>query len=288
MDKINQVGLDFWSSVGIMWQKLFSTLPNVLVALGIMLLGWLLAKGISYLVYRAVQLSRLEALTSRAVGRDLSSAAGTRWELASMIRKVVYVTTLLLFALFASETLGWQVVTLELGKLIEYLPRLFSAVVIFIMGLYVAGFVRRAIATGIHSFSLQGSSLLSTVVYYIMMALVSITALNQAGIETGAISANFIIIIGSVLFAFALAFGLGARDILGNMLAGLYSRKSFQVGQYIRLQDMEGVIEQMNSISFILRRGDHRVSIPIRRLLEENVELPAAPADQNQDQQPAY
>ncbi|MBL7758142.1 MAG: mechanosensitive ion channel, partial [Chitinophagaceae bacterium] len=119
----------------------------------------------------------------------------------------------------------------------------------------------------------QASGLISTIAYYVIMILISITSLNQAGIDTGAITSNFIIIIGSIFLAFALAFGLGAKDVLGNILAGLYTKKNFHVGQRIRVQDTEGVIERMDSINFILKTDNKLISIPIRKLVEEKVEI---------------
>lgn len=273
MDKIQTAGQNFWDAFNIMWHKIFEALPGILIALLIMVIGVLVARSLSYLVYKAVQLSRFEKFTSKALGRDVSQKNETGWTLALVIKKTIYWTVILLFAVFASETLGWEVVTQEISNLIAYLPRLFSALIIFIIGLYMAGFVRKAINTGITSVGVQASGLISTIAYYVIMVLVSITSLNQAGIDTGAITSNFVIIIGSVFLAFALAFGLGAKDVLGNILAGLYTKRNFHVGQKIRIENMEGTIERMDSVNFMLRTEKGRISIPIKKLMEEKVEI---------------
>lgn len=273
MDKIQTAGQNFWDAFNIMWHKIFEALPGILIALLIMVIGVLVARSLSYLVYKAVQLSRFEKFTSKALGRDVSQKTETGWTLALVIKKAIYWTVILLFAVFASETLGWEVVTQEISNLIAYLPRLFSALIIFIIGLYMAGFVRKAINTGITSVGVQASGLISTIAYYVIMVLVSITSLNQAGIDTGAITSNFVIIIGSVFLAFALAFGLGAKDVLGNILAGLYTKRNFHVGQKIRIENMEGIIERMDSVNFMLRTEKGRISIPIKKLMEEKVEI---------------
>jgi len=273
MDKIQTAGQNFWDAFNIMRHKIFEALPGILIALLIMVIGVLVARSLSYLVYKAVQLSRFEKFTSKALGRDVSQKTETGWTLALVIKKTIYWTVILLFAVFASETLGWEVVTQEISNLIAYLPRLFSALIIFIIGLYMAGFVRKAINTGITSVGVQASGLISTIAYYVIMVLVSITSLNQAGIDTGAITSNFVIIIGSVFLAFALAFGLGAKDVLGNILAGLYTKRNFHVGQKIRIENMEGIIERMDSVNFMLRTEKGRISIPIKKLMEEKVEI---------------
>ena len=225
------------------------------------------------MVFKAIQLSKLEQFTSKAIGRDVSEKTENGVNLAQIVKKIVYWTVILLFAVFASETLGWVVVTQELGNLLTYLPKLFSAVVIFIIGLYIAGFIRQAISTGINSLRLQASGVVSTAAYYLIMILVTITALNQAGIDTGAITTNFIVIIGSLFLAFALAFGLGAKDILGNMVASLYAKKTFHSGQVIKINGVEGTIEKIDSVNLILNIGERRVTMPVKKLVEETVEI---------------
>ncbi len=273
MDKIQTAGQNFRDAFNVMWHKIFEALPGILIALVIMLIGVLVARSLSYLLSKAVQLSKFERFTSRALGRDVSQKSETGWNMALVVKKATYWTIILLFAVFASETLGWEVVTQEISNLIAYLPRLFSALVIFIIGLYVAAFVRKAISTGINSVGVQASGLISTIAYYVIMILVSITSLNQAGIDTGAITSNIVIIIGSIFLAFALAFGLGAKDVLGNILAGFYTKRSFHVGQKIRIENTEGIIERMDSVNFMLRTDKGRISIPIKKLMEEKVEI---------------
>lgn len=279
MDNMNQIGRSFWESITVMWYKIFAALPSILTALLIMLIGWLVARSLSFLLFKAIQVSKVESLVSKALGRSVSHENDSKWSLAIVVRKAVYFTIILLFAVFASEVLGWQVVTLELSRLIAYLPRIFSAVVIFIVGLYIAGFIRHAIHAGIHSLNVSGSGVISAMVFYLIMTLVTITALSQTGIDTNAVTANFVIIIGSIFLSFALAFGLGARDILRNMVAGLYTRKSFCVGQRIIIEGVEGTIERMNSINFILQVDQRKVSIPVSKLLEENVVIVSEPID---------
>ncbi len=273
MDRFTTVGQNFWDSLNVMWQKVFETVPNILISLLIMLIGWLVARSLSFLVFKAIQLSKLEQFTSKAIGRDVSEKTENGVNLAQIVKKIVYWTVILLFAVFASETLGWVVVTQELGNLLTYLPKLFSAVVIFIIGLYIAGFIRQAISTGINSLRLQASGVVSTAAYYLIMILVTITALNQAGIDTGAITTNFIVIIGSLFLAFALAFGLGAKDILGNMVASLYAKKTFHSGQVIKINGVEGTIEKIDSVNLILNIGERRVPMPVKKLVEETVEI---------------
>jgi hypothetical protein len=273
MNKIQTIGQNFWDSVSVMWMKIFDVLPNILIAIIILMIGWLVARSLSYIVFKAIQLSKVEKFASKALGRDVTKKSETGWNMALIVKKAVYWAVILLFAVFASETLGWQIVTQELSNIIAYIPRLLTAVVIFIIGMYIAGFIRQAISVGINSIGIRASGVISTIAYYLILVLVTITALNQAGVNTGAITSNFVIIIGSVFLAFALAFGLGAKDVLGNIVAGLYTRKNFHSGQRIKIDGKEGTIEKIDSINFVLKTGDSRIIMPIKKLVEETVEI---------------
>ena len=273
MNKIQTIGQNFWDSVSVMWMKIFDVLPNILIAIIILLIGWLVARSLSYIVFKAIQLSKVEKFASKALGRDVTKKSETGWNMALIVKKAVYWAVILLFAVFASETLGWQIVTQELSNIIAYIPRLLTAVVIFIIGMYIAGFVRQAISVGVNSTGIRASGVISTIAYYLILVLVTITVLNQAGVNTGAITSNFVIIIGSVFLAFALAFGLGAKDVLGNIVAGLYTRKNFHSGQRIKIDGKEGTIEKIDSINFVLKTGDSRIIMPIKKLVEETVEI---------------
>ncbi|MBN8861826.1 MAG: hypothetical protein J0H92_00560, partial [Sphingobacteriales bacterium] len=67
MDKIQTVGQNFWDAFNAMWHKIFETLPGILIALVIMLIGILVARSLSYLVSKAIQLSKFEKFTSSAL-----------------------------------------------------------------------------------------------------------------------------------------------------------------------------------------------------------------------------
>ena len=119
----------------------------------------------------------------------------------------------MVFLILGSDLLGLSIVSSEVGKLISYLPKIFSAFIIFGFGLYLANTVRQSIQQMIKSLEINGSRLISTIIFYIIVAIISITALNQAGINTDVITKNLSIILGAFLAAFAIALGLGTRDV---------------------------------------------------------------------------
>lgn len=105
------------------------------------------------------------------------------------------------------------------------------------------------------------------------MIFISITSLNQAGVDTTLFTSNITLIIGGALLAFAIAYGFASRDILTNILASFYMREKYKVGSKIKINQIQGVIENSDTLSITIVTDDNRkLIIPIKKLISEEVE----------------
>jgi small-conductance mechanosensitive channel len=110
-------------------------------------------------------------------------------------------------------------------------------------------------------------------VYYVLFIFVVITALNQAGVDTGIITSNVTLILGSILLAFAISYGFASRNLVGNLLSSYYGKGKYQEGQTIRVGDVQGEIVKIDSISITLKTADSKVVLPSKMLVEGQVEI---------------
>lgn len=120
---------------------------------------------------------------------------------------------------------------------------------------------------------LSGGKMISQVVFFLLLTFISITALNQAGIDTQIITNNINMIIAAFLLAFAIAFGLGAREVVGKLLNTFYARKTFEIGQHIIFNNETYTIEAVQSISVILKNSKGKLIVPIKDLVENQVQM---------------
>lgn len=204
---------------------------------------------------------------------EFISKTGIKVTPSQLVGKFVYWIILLLFFVTASDTLGWTVVSNSIRDLINYLPKLFSAIVIFVIGLYIANFVRKALIGLFDSLGVSTGKIVSSFAFYIILVIISLTALKQAGIDTSAITSNVNLIIGGIILAFAVSFGFAARNILGNILSTFYSRNTFKVGQKIELGDIKGEIEKIETVSVTIKTAKGKFVVPSSRLVSENVKV---------------
>jgi len=98
-------------------------------------------------------------------------------------------------------------------------------------------------------------------------------AISQLEVKTALL--NHVIVIGliTVGLAIALAMGLGSREIAGQILAGIYVRELYQVGQQVRIGEVEGQIEEIGTVkTTVLTDDGELVSLANRSLLEQRVD----------------
>jgi hypothetical protein len=270
LEQWRQIMLESLTTLG---QEVMRILPGILAAVLLLLVGWLLAKIFSRLITRLFRLLHFDKLASRINELQWMQKAEYKIVPSKIIGKFVYWVILLLFIITATDTLGWVAVSQSFNQLITYLPQLFGAIIIFVVGFYLSNLIKDFIKTTLQSFEIASASLLAETAFYIIMIIVSITALEQAGVETSLLTSNITLIIGSFLLAFAVAFAISSREIFKNILSSYYGRGNFHVGQYIKYDNMQGEITKIDRMHVTIKEGKSQYVIPTARLISEKFEI---------------
>ncbi len=275
MEKIDQWKEVTLSSLQSMGAEISSALPSVVGALIVGLLGWLAIRVILWIVKRLLKASRLDRLSEKLNEMDLFGSSSIELNLPAIITGFVKWLLYLVLLIVLADILNWTIVSTEIGNLIRYLPRLFSALAFFLIGLYIASYVRKALKALFESFELSGSKIVSQLVFFVIVIMVSITALNQAGVDTTIITSNVTLIFGAFLLALAIGFGLGSRVILGDLLRAFYTRKTYVAGDKIRIPEkgIEGTVESVDSIFMVVKTNSGKSVVPIKDVVENRVDV---------------
>ena len=238
-------------------------LPKLFFGLLFILFAWLLLKLILFVVKKSLKFAKIDVLTDKL--NDISFLDADF--------KIKPEKIILIFVIVGAEVLELNLVSNEVGKLLGYLPMFFSALAIFVFGLYGATYLKKSIRTLLKAIDISGSKVISNIVFIVLFIFVSIISLNQAGINTDIITSNLLLIIGSVLAAFSLAFGLGSRDVIFRLLLGFYAKKTFHVGQRIIIDEKQGVISAIDNITMVVTFVDNKIVYPIKYITNSRVEI---------------
>ncbi|MBO0322598.1 mechanosensitive ion channel [Muricauda sp. CAU 1633] len=260
-------------SLSAMGKEIAVVLPKIIGAITVLVLGWLLIKIVLFLLKKILKLTKVNAISERINDMDIFGKGDIKVDIVKIILGFVKWGLLLVILIVTADILNWKIISTEIGNLLRYLPRFFSALVLLMIGFYIGNLVKNTVKRLFDSLELGGSNLVSNLLFYIIVIFMSITALNQAGVDTTIITNNITLILGSFLLAFGLGLGLGSKDVIADILRSYYTRKTYAVGDKITIGDDSGTIEAIenNSLTLVTKAG--KFVIPIKDVVAQKVEI---------------
>ncbi len=273
MEKVTEFKDIAMQSLTTMWFEITKVFPNIIGALVVLIIGWLITKIVVKIIKKVLKLAKANKLDDKLNEIEIIEGKKLNFDTIKVVSKFVKYLMYIVLLVTASDIMGLDIITKQIGDLIAYLPKLFSALVIFVIGLLFANFVKNGLKSLFESMDLSGGKMISQVVFFLLLTFISITALNQAGIDTEIITNNINMIIAAFLLAFAIAFGFGAREVVSKLLKTFYARKTFEVGQKIIFNNEDFAVEEVKSISVILKNTKGKLIVPIDDLVENQVQL---------------
>ena len=246
---------------------------NIIKALVVLVLGLLFVKFIIYLLKRILKLIKVDELTKQLNEIEIIEGKKLNVSISKIIISFAKWALYLILIIVVSEIIGLTIVSEEIGHLFRYLPQLLSAVIIFMIGLFVANFVKKSIQSFFKSFELSGSKIVSQLVFFVLLTIISVTSLNQAGVDTEIITSNLTLIFGAFLLSASLAIGLGARSVIADLLRMFYTRRNYEIGQKIKFKKIEGEIISIEDLSITLKTKKGKLVIPIKDIVENKIEI---------------
>ncbi|NND34963.1 MAG: mechanosensitive ion channel [Saprospiraceae bacterium] len=260
----------FMESLQSFGSRFMGAVPGILAAFFILLVGWLIAKLMSSAVKQLLKLLKIDAFADRIKANELLERANITRKPSELIARFIYWLLMLLVIMTAADTVGWTAVTQEISKLIAWLPSLLAAIVFFIVGMYLAGFVRDIIRGATASLGIGTGRLVSQFIFYLLAVVVTITSLDQGGLDTSVLQSNLLLIIGSILLAAAISYGWASREILTNLLSTTFGKRTIKVGQKINFNGNKGEVINISSINVILRLEDNsKLVVPASQLINQ-------------------
>jgi small-conductance mechanosensitive channel len=142
------------------------------------------------------------------------------------------------------------------------------------LGIFLADLLRGFVRTACYSMDIPAARFISNLVFYFIFVNIALIALEQSGIETGFIQINLSIILAGIMLAFAIGYGLASKPILSNILSGYYNRNKIQVGDTIKMEEIEGIVVAIDSVSFTVKTDEQTwVTVPLHKLTTEKYGL---------------
>jgi hypothetical protein len=191
---------------------IFNYIPSILAALIIIVIGWILAKFIGDIITRLIEASGLDAKIASLTDLSLKEFSLSEWT-----GKLVQAVLVVFFVVEAFSTLKLGVLTTIGTKVIEYMPSLLAAIIIFALAFLAANMAASSLKKHEHP-------AFAHVVKYGVYAVAVFLILTQLGIAKTLVDSTFILIVAAFAVAFAISFGIGGRDFARTTLACLQKK----------------------------------------------------------------
>ncbi|HIZ51006.1 MAG TPA: mechanosensitive ion channel [Candidatus Pseudomonas excrementavium] len=264
----------FVAAMTALWTKVASFIPNLVTALIIVLLGFVIARIVDAVLSKGLAKLGLDRLMTGAGVTKMLSRIGIASPVSAVIGKIIYWFIILTFVVSAAETLGLARVSATLDAFALYLPKVFGAALILLAGLLLSHLVAGMVRGTVESIGADYAGGISRLVQGLLVIITVSLAIGQLQIETQLLNTVIAIVLVSFGAAAALAMGLGSRDTVSQIIAGVYLRELYQVGDRIKVEEREGVIEEIGTVKTTLVDDEGRfISIPNRTLLDKPVSL---------------
>jgi hypothetical protein len=193
-------------------------MPKLLLAIVILVAGWLIAKFLLFAVIKGLKLVNFSVVTEKAGIDKFLKQGGIAKTTIDILGILIYWLAILFTLLIAFETLGLTVVSDMFTQITLFVPNVIVAVIILAIGLYFARFVGDSMVAYSKNIGLEDAELLGRVSRYGIMIFVIVIALDQVDVADDIIRWTFFIVIAGIVFGLALAFGLGGQKWAAGQL----------------------------------------------------------------------
>ena len=204
------------------FDQLYRYVPALLGALSILFAGYLLARLFEKGTDKFLRKVHFNRLLERGGVMDVVERAGSHVNPTRIAASLVFWFVMFTVMLVAAYALGLQSLANVFSELVSYIPSVIAAIVIIIVGIVLGGFVGGLImasAGGLH-----GGPTLARVGKGGVVVLAVFMALQELGVATEIVTTAFAILFGAVALALSLSFGLGNRELAGEITRNWYRR----------------------------------------------------------------
>jgi hypothetical protein len=260
-------------SLKIMWLEITKVFPSIIGTIIVLFIGWLITKLVVRIIKKALKIAKAHKLDDVLNEIEIVEGKNLNFNTIKIVSSFVKWVMYIMLIIMAADIMNLTMISEQISNLLGYLPQLFSALVIFTIGLILANVIKKGLKAFFESMDLSGAKIISQVVFFLILIFISITALNQAGVNTEIITSNITMILAAFLLAFALAFGFGAQKVVGDLLRTFYARKTYEIGQVIEFDNIKGEVEAIDNIAVTLKTKEGKLVVPIKDIVESQVKI---------------
>lgn len=209
-----------------LWIEVVAFLPLLLLALLIIIAGWIIGGVLKQIVERIFATLKVNQLLDAAGADKLSERAGYKLQAGVFVGALVKWFVIIVFFVAALDVLNLDQVTVFFRDVVlGYLPQVIVAVLILFVAMILANLVHKSVEAGARAANFAGAELLGNVARYAILVFAVLAALSQLQIAPNLVEMLFAGFVFAASLALGLSFGLGGRDAAARYIESATRKK---------------------------------------------------------------
>jgi hypothetical protein len=220
---MNEPGTTMWGNlfsdpIQQMWARIINYLPVLLVALIILVVGWIVARIIRRVIDEVLKAVRFDVLADKAGISDVLAKGNLKFTAREVISGLVYWLIMIMVLVITVNALGLPRASNILESVFAYVPRVIAALMSIIVGLFLASFIAGIVRLAASNANMPRPEMLAGICRWVIIIFAATVAITELDIATALVPDTFKIILAGVVLAAALAVGLGSKDFVAKSL----------------------------------------------------------------------
>ena len=207
-----------------LWQGFLGFVPNLIGALVVLTIGWFIATGVGKLAAKILEKAKFNQFLEKAGWREALDKAEIKVDAAGFVGAIFKWVLFIVFLLAAVEILGFVQFANFLTNVLNYLPNVIVAALIFVVAVIIADILEKIVRAGVEGAKIGYGHIAGIIVKWSIWIFAILAILVQLKVAPMLMQTLFTGLIALIVIGGGLAFGLGGKDIAGELLRDLHRK----------------------------------------------------------------
>ncbi|MFA5755157.1 MAG: hypothetical protein WC909_02225 [Candidatus Paceibacterota bacterium] len=212
-----------WSSITMnalysAWENIVLFIPNLLAAIIIFIIGWILATWIGKLVAGILNKAKFNSIFEKTGWKEALEGADIKVEPSGFIGAICKWILVVIFLMIATDIMGWFTFAGVLASIIAWIPNLIVSIIILIVAIVIADIIEKLVKVSTKKMGVNFVNFLGVVVKWGIYVFAGLAVLLQLGVAPRIVEVLIIGFVGTLALSLGLAFGLGGKDAASRLI----------------------------------------------------------------------
>jgi len=253
--------------------KLMEILPEAVLAVLIVVAGWIVASIVYRLCVRVLAFFAVDKLVAKTPLDKMLRSIGITKSASEIFGLLVFWLTILITLVFASEILNLEKVSNALAVVTAYIPQVIAAFLIIVFGMLLAKFLQTLVVQSLSKTDLGYERSLGRAIQMIVLVFVFLAAVEQLGLNLSFVTTNVLIVVAAVLLIGGIGLVIGARTVLENAMLTQNLKRQISVGQEVSIDGLKGKVKAFTLSGVVLETSEGDAVVPATQFFKQTYTL---------------